>query len=153
MYIAIYRKCAMRNDSKVLFIIIAPPIYSISSILIITDNDYTIFCLHSIFSDEKKWNLDRPAGYRCYWSDLRKKPKYFTKTNFGEGSLIIWGPFHQVVALNIISHLQQWIVHSTLLSLAVLLLPLFERIMKKIICFPTGQCQNSWQQTECGMVS
>ena len=34
-------------------------------------------------------NLDRPDGYRCYWRDLRKKPKYFTKRK--EGSLMVWG--------------------------------------------------------------
>ncbi len=28
-----------------------------------------------IFSDEKKWNLDSPDGYKFYWPDLRKEPK------------------------------------------------------------------------------
>ncbi|KAM8717008.1 hypothetical protein ACLKA7_003818 [Drosophila subpalustris] len=43
-----------------------------------------------IFSDEKKWNLDGPDGSRCYWRDLRKDPIYFSKRNFGGGSVMVW---------------------------------------------------------------
>ncbi|EGT47331.1 hypothetical protein CAEBREN_08836 [Caenorhabditis brenneri] len=42
------------------------------------------------FSDEKKWNLDGPDGYRSYWRDLRKDP---LKRNFGGGSLMVWAGF------------------------------------------------------------
>ncbi|KAK2578417.1 hypothetical protein KPH14_012769 [Odynerus spinipes] len=41
-----------------------------------------------IFSDEKKFNLDGPDGYNSYWRDLRKDPRYFSKRNFGGGSLM-----------------------------------------------------------------
>lgn len=44
-----------------------------------------------IFSDEKKWNLDGPDGFDGYWRDLHKEPQYFSKRNFGGGSLMVWG--------------------------------------------------------------
>ncbi|CAO4381249.1 unnamed protein product [Caenorhabditis nigoni] len=46
-----------------------------------------------VFSDEKKWNLDGPDGYRSYWRDLRKDPRMFSRRNFGGGSLMVWGAF------------------------------------------------------------
>ncbi|CAD6192317.1 unnamed protein product [Caenorhabditis auriculariae] len=46
-----------------------------------------------IFSDEKKFNLDGPDGYAHYWRDLRKDPMYFSKRNFGGGSLMVWAAF------------------------------------------------------------
>ncbi|GAB0096980.1 hypothetical protein DMENIID0001_125670 [Sergentomyia squamirostris] len=46
-----------------------------------------------IFPDEKKFNLDGPDGLNSYWRDLRKEPRYFSKRNFGGGSLMIWGAF------------------------------------------------------------
>uniref|UniRef100_A0A8R1I9F6 Tc1-like transposase DDE domain-containing protein n=2 Tax=Caenorhabditis japonica TaxID=281687 RepID=A0A8R1I9F6_CAEJA len=36
------------------------------------------FC-QSIFSDEKKFNMDGPDGYKSYWYDLRKDPAVFSK--------------------------------------------------------------------------
>jgi len=41
----------------------------------------------------KKFNLDGPDGFNGYWRDLRKEPKYFSKRNFGGGSLRVWGAF------------------------------------------------------------
>ena len=49
------------------------------------------FAFKARFSDEKKWNLDGPDGYRYYRCELTKKPKYFTKRNFKGGSLMVWG--------------------------------------------------------------
>uniref|UniRef100_A0A915E231 Tc3 transposase DNA binding domain-containing protein n=1 Tax=Ditylenchus dipsaci TaxID=166011 RepID=A0A915E231_9BILA len=43
-----------------------------------------------IFSDEKKFNLDGPDGLNGYWRDLRKEPLYFSKRNFGGGSVMVW---------------------------------------------------------------
>ncbi|CAD6192324.1 unnamed protein product [Caenorhabditis auriculariae] len=52
------------------------------------------FSVRIIFSDEfKKFNLDGPDGYAHYWRDLRKDPMYFSKRNFGGGSLMVWAAF------------------------------------------------------------
>ena len=40
-----------------------------------------------IFTDEKKFNLDGPDGFQCYWHDLRKEPQIFSKRKFGGGFL------------------------------------------------------------------
>lgn len=46
-----------------------------------------------IFTDEKKFNLDGPDGFKYYWHDLRDEPKTFMSRNFGGGSIMIWGAF------------------------------------------------------------
>lgn len=54
-----------------------------------------------IFSDEKKINLDVPDGIQYYWRDLRKEPLYFSKRNFGGGSLMVSGAFSSVGTLTL----------------------------------------------------
>lgn len=44
-----------------------------------------------IFSDEKKFNLDGPDGWACYWHDLRTEEIIFSKRQSGGGSVMIWG--------------------------------------------------------------
>ena len=44
----------------------------------------------TIFSDEKRFNLDGPDGYSHYWHDLRKEKLTFSKRQHGGGSLMIW---------------------------------------------------------------
>lgn len=46
-----------------------------------------------IFSDEKKFNLDGPDGFKGYWRDLRKDKQYFSTRNFGGGSCMVWAGF------------------------------------------------------------
>uniref|UniRef100_A0A8R1E2B9 DDE_3 domain-containing protein n=1 Tax=Caenorhabditis japonica TaxID=281687 RepID=A0A8R1E2B9_CAEJA len=49
-----------------------------------------------IFSDEKKFNLEGPVGYKHYWHDLRKDRLVFSTRNFGGGSLMVWGALSSV---------------------------------------------------------
>ena len=49
--------------------------------------------LEVIFSDEKKWNLDGPDGWKCYWHDLRREKAIFSKRQCGGGSVMTWGCF------------------------------------------------------------
>ncbi|XGW09700.1 hypothetical protein V3C99_011738 [Haemonchus contortus] len=48
-----------------------------------------------VFSNEKKFNLDGPDGKKRYWRDLRKEPVYFSRRNFGRGSL--WRGVHSAM--------------------------------------------------------
>jgi hypothetical protein len=48
-------------------------------------------CFQIVFSDEKKFNLDRPDSFNCYWKDLRKEPYFFSKHNFGGGTYMVLG--------------------------------------------------------------
>ncbi|KAF0710610.1 hypothetical protein As57867_005489, partial [Aphanomyces stellatus] len=46
-----------------------------------------------IWSDEKKFNLDGPDGFKYYWHDLRKeKDTFFTRAT-GGASVMVWGAF------------------------------------------------------------
>ena len=51
------------------------------------------FLRQVLFSEEKKFCLDGPNGFNYYWRDLRKKPLFFTRRNFGGGSVMCWGCF------------------------------------------------------------
>ena len=46
-----------------------------------------------VFSDEKKFNLDGPDGWKSYWHDLRKEKAIHSKQHSGGGSLMVWGCF------------------------------------------------------------
>ena len=51
--------------------------------------DYSFKCIYSlkvIFSDEKRFCLDGPDGYRNYWRDLRRDPLIFAKRPMGVGT-------------------------------------------------------------------
>lgn len=43
-----------------------------------------------VFSDEKKFTIYGPDGYRGYWRDLRKQPEYFCKQKYALG-IMVWG--------------------------------------------------------------
>lgn len=46
-----------------------------------------------IWSDEKKFNLDGPDGFRYYWHDLRKDQLSYSRRVHGGGAVIVWGCF------------------------------------------------------------
>ncbi|GBN01565.1 hypothetical protein AVEN_231564-1 [Araneus ventricosus] len=46
-----------------------------------------------LFSDDKKWNLDRPERNIKYWHDLRKDPSSFFSRQRGGGSVMVWAAF------------------------------------------------------------
>jgi len=46
-----------------------------------------------VFSDEKKFNLDGPDGYKYYWHDLRKEKLIFSRRVHGGGTLKVWAGF------------------------------------------------------------
>lgn len=43
-----------------------------------------------IFTDEKRFNLDGPDGFKYYWHDLRNEPKFFSTRVAGGGSVQVW---------------------------------------------------------------
>jgi hypothetical protein len=47
------------------------------------------------------FKLDGPDGSNCYWRDLRKAPQYFSKRNFGSGTLKVWGAFTKTEVLTL----------------------------------------------------
>ncbi|POM78188.1 Putative retroelement [Phytophthora palmivora] len=48
---------------------------------------------YTIFSDEKKFNLDGPDGFKYYWRDIRQPPQSYIRRQNGEGSVMVWGVF------------------------------------------------------------
>lgn len=54
-----------------------------------TDNQWR----ETIFSDEKKLNLDGPDGMSFYWHDLRKDKRIRLSRQAGGGSLMMWAAF------------------------------------------------------------
>lgn len=45
--------------------------------------------------------MDGPDGFSHYWRDLRKGPRYFSRRNFGGGSLMVWGAFSALGKLDL----------------------------------------------------
>ena len=73
--------------------------------------------------------------------DLKNIPMYFLKRNFKGDNLMVWGLFLQMIASNEMNSTG----YITVLNCN--LLSFLRENNKKKICFPTGQYQNSWQQT------
>ena len=46
-----------------------------------------------MFSDEKKFNLDGPDGFKYYWHDLRKEKHLMSKRVHGGASVMVWAAF------------------------------------------------------------
>jgi hypothetical protein len=47
----------------------------------------------TVFSDEKKWNIDGSDGLKCYWRCLKDEPKVRFSRQNGGGSVVVWGGF------------------------------------------------------------
>jgi len=47
----------------------------------------------TVFSDEKKFNLDGPDNMQYYWHDLRKEHQQYKTRQSGGGSVMVWGAF------------------------------------------------------------
>lgn len=47
----------------------------------------------TIFSDEKKFNLDGPDGMSCYWHDIRLDKRIRMSRQMGGGSVMVWAAF------------------------------------------------------------
>ncbi|KAF0708485.1 hypothetical protein AaE_013194 [Aphanomyces astaci] len=45
----------------------------------------------TMFTDEKKFNLDGPDGCQYYWHDLREEVETYSKRVAGGGSVMVWG--------------------------------------------------------------
>ncbi|KAF0706884.1 hypothetical protein AaE_013905 [Aphanomyces astaci] len=45
----------------------------------------------TLFTDEKKFNLDGPDGCQYYWHDLRQDVETYSKRVAGGGSVMVWG--------------------------------------------------------------
>lgn len=65
----------------------------------VTSSSYAHFLGH--FFGRKKFNLDGPDGFNSYWRDLRKEPRYFSRRNFGGGSVMVWAAFSSVGKLEL----------------------------------------------------
>lgn len=88
-----------------------------------------------IFADEKKFNLDGPDGFNAYWRDLRKEPRYFSKRNFGGGTVMVWGAFSSVgnLELRFISSKMDGREYQEVLSHS--LLPYLRRFRRLMLLF------------------
>ncbi|KAG6578001.1 putative retroelement [Phytophthora cinnamomi] len=49
--------------------------------------------IHTIFSDEKKFNLDGPDGFKYFWRDMRQPEQSYLRRQNGGGSVMVWGAF------------------------------------------------------------
>jgi len=52
-----------------------------------------VWWLRTVFSDEKRFCLDGPDGYRSYWADTRIPRRTFHKRQNGGGGVMVWGCF------------------------------------------------------------
>ena len=55
-----------------------------------------------VFTDEKKFNLDGPDGYKYYFHDLRKKARFLSRRQCGGGSIMLWGSISYNGALSLV---------------------------------------------------
>lgn len=85
----------------------------------------------TIFSDEKKFNLDGPDGYAYYWHDLRKEKLIFSRRNFGGGSLMVWLGFSREYKAQLYVLDGTLNTESYIALLDTVLLPLVDRVRER----------------------
>ncbi|KAG3254596.1 hypothetical protein PI124_g875 [Phytophthora idaei] len=49
--------------------------------------------ISAIFSNEKKFNLDGPDGFKCYWRGMRRPAQSYVRRQNGGGSIMVWTAF------------------------------------------------------------
>lgn len=89
----------------------------------------------TIFSDEKKFNLDGPDGFNGYWRDLRKDEQYFSTRNFGGGSCMTWIGFSASGKLEIAFTSSKMNSRDYITVLETCLLPFMRRFRRKKFTF------------------
>lgn len=47
--------------------------------------------MRCVFSDEKRFNLDGPDGFQCYWHSIRADTELYSRRRFGGGGVMVWG--------------------------------------------------------------
>lgn len=55
-----------------------------------------------VFSDEKKFNLDGPNGYKFYWHHINSENKVSFSRNFGGGNVMVWAAIGYYSRSNIV---------------------------------------------------
>ena len=55
-----------------------------------------------VFSDEEKFNLDGPDGYKYYFHELRKEERFLSRRQCGGGSIMLWGSISYNGALSLV---------------------------------------------------
>ena len=93
-----------------------------------------------IFSDEKKFNLDGPDGYRKFWYELKDDKKIFSKRHSGGGSVMVWAAFSGMGKTNLCILDGRQNVQSYIKTLKTNLLPLIRRFATESVVYQHDNC-------------
>ena len=93
-----------------------------------------------IFSDEKKFNLDGPDGYRMFWYGLGADRNIFSKRQNGGGGILVWAAFSEQEKAEICRLEGRQDAQCYIQTLESNLLPLIRRISPKNVVFQQDNC-------------